>query len=577
MKNKIIKGNCIEEMKKISNESIDCIITDPPFNISQDKKELSRKTMKSPMFAKRTSIRLDFGDWDKMGELKFKKFTKKWFKECVRVLKPKGWFFCFFSKERTGYFTDPLDGLFIKNGFKTRTIICWHKCIASGEKLIIKQGDKIKILKVKDIFRLVNKEKIYTVGLLNNKKVGWVRIKNISFSHREKGKKVILKNGEIIKVSKKHRFPVNRLDNLVDVENIKKEDFLFTCNAFPKLERKNNYDFGRFIGLFLSEGSFSYNSHLGCMFSLHKKETELYEFIKFFCENIGITSYSYDYGNCKHVRINNKSIFELVKQVVVGDTARTKHLKFNFLSYGHNFIKGVFDGFMQGDGWWDSKNNRYRFNLTRNKKLVDDLRVICKFLGYGMSCFKRLVYNKQTQKYYKIFEIEIKKREIIQKIKINDIKDDLELNYYDIEIDSKKHLFCNFLGVISHNTNPVPSFRKVNFLSSCEFCVVGSKGESRLPNFLMQKEMHNFFETPNKSSYGKTKHPTEKPERLIEWLVKIGSKEGATILDPFLGSGTTAIACLKLNRKFIGIEKEEEYVKIANARIKPFLEQKKLS
>ena len=60
------------------------------------------------------------------------------------------------------------------------------------------------------------------------------------------------------------------------------------------------------------------------------------------------------------------------------------------------------------------------------------------------------------------------------------------------------------------------------------------------------------------------------------YLVKLVSKEGAIILDPFLGSGTTAIACLKSNRKFIGIEKEEEYVKIATARIKPYLEQRKL-
>ena len=62
----------------------------------------------------------------------------------------------------------------------------------------------------------------------------------------------------------------------------------------------------------------------------------------------------------------------------------------------------------------------------------------------------------------------------------------------------------------------------------------------------------------------------------MEYLIKLVSREGAIVLDPFLGSGTTAIACLKLNRKFIGIEKEEEYVKIAKARIKPFLEQRKL-
>ena len=71
-------------------------------------------------------------------------------------------------------------------------------------------------------------------------------------------------------------------------------------------------------------------------------------------------------------------------------------------------------------------------------------------------------------------------------------------------------------------------------------------------------------------------HPTVKSLKLMEYLVKLVSREGATVLDPFLGSGTTGIACAKLNRRFIGIEKEEEYIKIAEARIKPYLEQEKL-
>ena len=74
----------------------------------------------------------------------------------------------------------------------------------------------------------------------------------------------------------------------------------------------------------------------------------------------------------------------------------------------------------------------------------------------------------------------------------------------------------------------------------------------------------------------KNNHPTVKPLSLIQYLIKLVSKVGAVVLDPFLGSGTTAIACIKLNRNFIGIEKEEEYCKIANARIKPFLEQETL-
>ena len=78
------------------------------------------------------------------------------------------------------------------------------------------------------------------------------------------------------------------------------------------------------------------------------------------------------------------------------------------------------------------------------------------------------------------------------------------------------------------------------------------------------------------ASQRKNNHPTVKPIKLMEYLIKLVSREGAVVLDPFLGSGTTAIASLKLGRKFIGIEKEEEYIKISQARIKPFMEQTKL-
>ncbi|MEE9118300.1 MAG: site-specific DNA-methyltransferase [Calditrichia bacterium] len=63
-------------------------------------------------------------------------------------------------------------------------------------------------------------------------------------------------------------------------------------------------------------------------------------------------------------------------------------------------------------------------------------------------------------------------------------------------------------------------------------------------------------------------HPTQKPVALIEWLVENYSEVGATILDPFIGSGTTAVACKKLNRNFIGFEREKKYCDIAEKRLR---------
>ena len=64
-----------------------------------------------------------------------------------------------------------------------------------------------------------------------------------------------------------------------------------------------------------------------------------------------------------------------------------------------------------------------------------------------------------------------------------------------------------------------------------------------------------------------TDHPTQKPEKLIAKLILASSNKGDVVLDPFLGSGTTAVTAKKLERKFIGIEKEQEYVALSQKRL----------
>jgi DNA modification methylase len=63
------------------------------------------------------------------------------------------------------------------------------------------------------------------------------------------------------------------------------------------------------------------------------------------------------------------------------------------------------------------------------------------------------------------------------------------------------------------------------------------------------------------------RHPTEKPRRLMAEIIADFTNEGDTILDPFMGSGTTGVAAVQLGRNFIGIEKDERYFEIACERI----------
>ena len=70
-----------------------------------------------------------------------------------------------------------------------------------------------------------------------------------------------------------------------------------------------------------------------------------------------------------------------------------------------------------------------------------------------------------------------------------------------------------------------------------------------------------------RSAFGKTLHPTQKPVSLCEYFIKTYSNKGDIILDPFIGSGTTAVAAVNTGRKYIGFEKEEEYFDIAQNRL----------
>jgi len=71
-------------------------------------------------------------------------------------------------------------------------------------------------------------------------------------------------------------------------------------------------------------------------------------------------------------------------------------------------------------------------------------------------------------------------------------------------------------------------------------------------------------------------HPTQKPVKLFEWIIKNYAKEGDVICDPFFGSGSCLVACVRMGHRFIGFEKEPSYFEKAQIRIKNAQEQGKI-
>ncbi len=121
---------------------------------------------------------------------------------------------------------------------------------------------------------------------------------------------------------------------------------------------------------------------------------------------------------------------------------------------------------------------------------------------------------------------------------------------------------------IWEKTNPSPMNGQYIWLSGIECCVFG-----RLPKSTFNEHCKNtVWRYPN----GRNKsHPTEKPLKLFEYLISVSSNEDDLVLDPCMGSATTGVACLNLNRNFIGIEKDQEYFEVAKKRICSVISEKR--
>ena len=122
------------------------------------------------------------------------------------------------------------------------------------------------------------------------------------------------------------------------------------------------------------------------------------------------------------------------------------------------------------------------------------------------------------------------------------------INYYPIMIERDKPILDH--GAKSSNgTNPLASF------------------DNNLKKVYTHKYPTNIIKI---DKVGKTIHPTQKPVELLEYLIKTYTIEGELVLDNCMGSGSTGIACLNTNRRFIGIEKDDKYFDLAYNRINEY-------
>lgn len=136
-------------------------------------------------------------------------------------------------------------------------------------------------------------------------------------------------------------------------------------------------------------------------------------------------------------------------------------------------------------------------------------------------------------------------------------------DYFDFYVKQHK---CKFDIICWHKPNALPTYSN-KYLSDTEYLLYFRKGKGKcFPK--SYEDAKTYYIAPinhqDKKVFG---HPTIKPLDITEKIIRNSSEIGQTILDPFMGSGTTGVACINTNRKFIGVELDENYFKIAQERI----------
>jgi len=142
--------------------------------------------------------------------------------------------------------------------------------------------------------------------------------------------------------------------------------------------------------------------------------------------------------------------------------------------------------------------------------------------------------------------------------------------YMSYIIDEMKNNDIDIKDIlIWKKTNPMPRNIERRYVQDCEFAIWGVKKGAKWvfnkPNNIPY--LRSTFETSLVSGEEKTIHTTQKSLKLMQDIIKIHTNKGQIILDPFMGSGTTGVAAIEHERKFIGIEKEKKYFAISLERI----------
>lgn len=567
----IVRGNCVEVLNTLPERSVDLIFADPPYNL-QLRQELWRPNL--------TKVDAVDDDWDRFASFaEYDLFTAEWLRACRRVLKDTGTIWVIGSYHniyRVGKILMDL-GYWILND------VVWIKCLGGSTCLYARTLGSEGPMSLKDLSRLDPSTVLLWTGEAWTRVLAWREVMRPAAD----GLELTLRSGERLHCTKEHRWPTQR--GLVEAADLVVGDDLQCCQL-PEPDcpaRPLGLDdklVGWFVGLYMAEGSRSGDT---IMISSHVKERERFERLKRVAESYhGTLAIHHYHGNGCTANLNGKILNAIVDSYISGRSSKTKHLSPRCWQRSNVFLESLVQGYLEGDGGRDpSRPRRWKLGFAENLTFERDLRSLCARLGYMVRIrpSKARVKDKEFRALKGELWFERSGHSNVRSnTQIVQINNHWATQYWEVAVESDRHLVALGSGVLTHNSNPMPNFHGVRFTNAHETLIWAQKrkGARYTFNYHAMKalndglQMRSDWEIPLCTGAERVKvngskaHATQKPEALLYRVISSSSNPGDVVLDPFFGTGTTGAVATKLHRHWIGIERDEAYIRVASERIR---------
>lgn len=259
------------------------------------------------------------------------------------------------------------------DGWYLRSDIVW--CLSGGTRVYARTQKGEVPMMIKDLVRL----RPETVKLWNG--VRWTQALGWSETPRKETVEIRLRSGEVIGCTPHHEWPTQR--GRVAAFDLRVGDVI-DSTPLPEPERPKTPmfvpdDIGRFVGIYLADGSRSCST---IQIASHLCEEQRVVFLRDLAERYGGSVHIYQISpNGMTINVESRVLAALVDTYISGRDASTKHLNVECWKRSNAFLSAVLRGYLEGDGYYDEKNARWRLRFTANDALAVDLRTLAARLG----------------------------------------------------------------------------------------------------------------------------------------------------------------------------------------------------